>query len=126
MEDNALVQKRIDENRVSLNLEKRKAEIDEEKARKEQRKTVRAKAAPSNEKRFVVTLDNVSKPELEAYVEKKEDKSALAKAIDEDAGEEDADTEAPGKTVDAIRNETLNILGDFVSLTHGVKTAQTK
>jgi carboxyl-terminal processing protease len=123
LEDRALVQKRLDENRISLNLDKRKTEIDEEKVRKEQRKTARAKAALPNDKRFAITLDNASKPGLEAYTDKKENKSLTARIEDgEDA--EDADTEAESKTVDAIRNETLNVLSDLVQLSHGPKTAQ--
>jgi carboxyl-terminal processing protease len=122
-EDRALVQKRLDENRISLNLGKRKAEIDDEKTRKEQRKTARAKAVQPNDKRFTLTLDNVSKPTLEPYTEKKEPKS-LAARIEDGDDDDDADTEGESKTVDAIRNETLNILSDLVQLNHGPKTAQ--
>ena len=122
-EDRALVQKRLDENRISLNLDKRKAEIDEEKARKEQRKAARAKAAPLSDKRFTITLDNASKPGLEAYSEKKEPKP-LAERIEDGENPEDADGEAESKTVDGIRNETLNVLSDLVQLNHGPKTPQ--
>jgi carboxyl-terminal processing protease len=123
LEDRALVQKRIDENRISLNLDKRKAEIEDEKARKEQRKTARAKAVQPNDKRFTITLDNASKPGLEAYTDKKETKSLTAR-IEEGEDPEDADGEAESKTVDAIRNETLNVLSDLVQMNHGPKTAQ--
>ena len=123
LEDRALVQKRLDENRISLNLDKRKAEIEDEKGRKEQRKTARAKAAPANDKRYAITLDNASKAGLEAYTEKKETKSLAARIEDGDDAD-DADGEAESKTVDAIRNETLNVLSDLVQLNHGPKTAQ--
>jgi carboxyl-terminal processing protease len=123
-EDRALVQKRLDENRISLNLGQRKTEIDDEKARKEQRKTARAKAVQPNDKRFTLTLDNVSKPTLEPYTEKKDSKSLAARLEDGDDADDDADTEGENKTVDAIRNETLNILSDLVQLNHGPKTAQ--
>jgi carboxyl-terminal processing protease len=121
-EDSSLVQKRLDENRISLNLGKRKAEIEDEKSRKEKRKTARANAAASTEKRFAITLDNVSKPGLEPYTEKKE-----TRAIDraEDPENADPEDEDPAKTVDAVRNETLNILSDLVQLDHGPRTAQT-
>jgi carboxyl-terminal processing protease len=124
MEDTELVNKRLAENRLSLNLEKRKAEIEEEKARKEARKAARAQAKPSNEKRYAITLDSVSSPTL-VLAEEKEKKDAEArkdrvKSDDDDAEDE---SEAPGKMVDAIRNETLNILGDLVELSHGPKTA---
>lgn len=123
LEDRALVQKRLDENRISLNLDKRKAEIEEEKARKEQRKAARAKAVPVNDKRFAITLDNASKPGLEAYTEKKDTKSLAARLEDGDDAD-DADGEVESKTVDAIRAETLNVLSDLVQLNHGPKTAQ--
>jgi carboxyl-terminal processing protease len=122
-EDKALVQKRLDENRISLNLDKRKAEIDDEKARKETRKTARSKAVPSAEKRFTITLDNVSNPELEPFAEKKDAKPLAARLEDED-DDDDVEGEVVGKTVDAIRNETLNVLSDLIQLTHVPKTAQ--
>jgi len=65
MQDTELVKKRLADNKLSLNLEQRKAEIDEEKARKEARKAERAKAKPPEEKRYVVTLENVANPELQ-------------------------------------------------------------
>jgi len=112
-----------------LNIDKRKAEIDEDKARKEQRTAERAKIKPVDEKRYSVTLDNVSKPELQ--VAKNEKKSTAEKptpgspteakvinpALD---GDEDDDDEKP--EVDAVRTEALAILTDFVDLTHNPKT----
>jgi len=121
------VKKRLADNKLSLNLEQRKAEIDEEKARKEARKAERAKAKPPEEKRYVVTLENVANPELQPYEEKKKekDKDKVEVPKDDDADDDDAvDTEGAGKTVDAIRNETLNILTDLVELGRGAKTAQ--
>jgi carboxyl-terminal processing protease len=128
-EDLETVKKRIAENRISLNIDKRKAEIDEDKARKEQRTAERAKIKPVDEKRYSVTLDNVSKPELQ--VAKNEKKSTAEKptpgspteakvinpALD---GDEDDDDEKP--EVDAVRTEALAILTDFVDLTHNPKT----
>jgi carboxyl-terminal processing protease len=119
-EDISTVQKRLAENRLSLNLEQRKKEIDEEKARKAARKTARDESKPIDEKRFTLTLDNVSSPELQPYEEKKVEKAKL----DDDVAE-DEEIEAPGKIVDAIRNETINILRDLIELTSGAKTAQT-
>jgi len=118
-EDTATVQKRLTDNRLSLNLEQRKKEIDEEKARKEARKAARAQAKPPEEKRFTLTLDNVAAAELQPYEEKKPEKIKL----DDDA-DDDAEDETPARTVDAIRNETVNILRDLIELTHGAKTAQ--
>jgi carboxyl-terminal processing protease len=127
MQDSELVKSRLAENRLSLNLEKRKGEIEEEKARKEARKTERAKAKPPEEKRFVVTLDTVNNPELQPYEDKKKDKDKdkAETPKDDDADDDDAiDTEGAGRPVDAVRNETLNILADLVELGRGAKTAQ--
>ncbi len=152
MEDTAIVNKRIDENKLVLNIDKRKAELDEDKARKEKRTAERAKVKPSDEKRYTVTLDNVGNKELEPYVpEKKKDAKAEkddgtpkkkedakdAKPEKDDGtpdaakselsgDDDDVDDETGGKLplVDAIRAETLNILADLVELTRGPKTAQ--
>ena len=141
MEDTAIVNKRIDENRLVLNIDKRRAELDEDKARKEKRTAERAKAKPADEKRYTVTLDNVGSKELEPYVaeKKKEKDDATPKKADvkgdQDtpeiktdpaADDDDVDDESGGKqpVVDAIRAETLNILADLVDLSRGPKTAQ--
>jgi hypothetical protein len=127
MEDIEIVNKRLADNRLSLNLEKRKAEIDEEKARKEARKQARAKAKPANEKRYVITLDTVSNPTLQLAEEKEKQDAALRKErVKPDEDDADDDSDAPDKLVDAIRGETLNILGDLIELSHGPKTAAAK
>jgi carboxyl-terminal processing protease len=126
--------KRIAENKISLNEKTRRAELEEDKARKEKRTAERAKHKPSDDAVFAVTLDNASKPGLEPKKDKKDDKAAakkettpptvtnpeiapekpgtppVPKARDDD--EEDDELESP--KVDPIRNETLNILGDLV------------
>lgn len=127
IEDTELVQKRLAENKLTLNLEKRKAELDEEKAKKARRNAERAKLKAIEDKRFAVTLDNVSKPELEPFVEKSKEPDAKPKdAKTEDDAEDDTDEETGGKTpiVDPIRGESLNILADLVDLSRGPKTAQ--
>ncbi len=65
--------KRIAENKVSLNEKVRRAELEEDKARKEKIKGDRAKLPPANEIVYSVTLDNVAKPELEIKKEKKDE-----------------------------------------------------
>ena len=129
-EDLETVKKRLAENRISLNVEKRKVEIEEDKARKERRTAEREKLKPADEKRYSVTLDNVSKPELQ--VAKNEKKSAAEKpatgtgaepkvikpALDGDEEDEDDKPE-----VDAIRTEALAILTDFVDLARNPKSA---
>lgn len=124
MEDTEIVNKRLAENRLSLNLEKRKSEIAEDKARKESRKTARAKVKPSTDKRFLITLDTVSAPTLQLAEEKEKADAALrkdrAKQDDDDSNDDD---DTPDKVVDPIRGETLNILGDMITLGRGPKTA---
>ena len=127
MEDTELVHKRLAENKLTLNLEKRKAELEEEKAKKARRNAERAKLKPIDDKRFTVTLDNVSKPELEPYVEKVKETEPKSKEVkSEDELDDEADDDVGGKTpaVDAIRGESLNILADLVDLSRGPKTAQ--
>ncbi len=123
MEDTELVSKRLAENRLSLNIDKRKAEIDEEKARKEARKTARAQVKPAGEKRFVITLDSVSSPTLQLAEEKEKQDAEVRKQRAKQDDDDSDDDEAPEKLVDAIRIETLNILNDLVELSRGPKTA---
>jgi len=127
MEDAELVTKRLAENRLPLNLAKRKAELDADKARKAQRSEARAKLKPGDDKRYTLTLDNVAKPELEPFVEKKKEPEPKAsepkpETSEGEDPEEDPISKAP--LVDAIRGEALNVLADLVSLSRGPKTAQ--
>ena len=132
-EDLSLVKQRLAENRLSLNIDKRKAELDQDKARKDKRVAARAKLKPVDEKRFTVTLDNASKPELQLVKNEKKAgaekttgakpeaaPTAEAKAVDLDGDDED-DTDS--KTdVDAVRNEAINVLNDLIDLSRGAKT----
>ena len=108
--------KRIAENKVSLNEKVRRAELDEEKARKEQRTGERAKLKRPEEKVFLVTVDNAADPELQPKKEKKVEKDpAEAKPKPEDEDPEAAAEEASPK-FDPIRNETINILVDLIQM----------
>ena len=136
-EDLSLVKTRLAENRVSLNIDKRRAEIEEDKARKENRAAARAKLKPVDEKRYTVTLDNAAKPELQlaknekkggaekASGEKPDGASAKApqdaKPLDLD-GDDDEDLEGGKLDVDAVRGEAINILTDYIDLARGGKT----
>lgn len=128
-EDLEAVKKRLAENVVTLNIEKRKAEIEEDKARKEKRTAERSKRSLQEPKRYTVTLDNVSKPELQLVTnDKKKDPAAEAeqKVV---TGTDDADDDAEGESktppIDAVRNESLSILSDLIDLSRGVKTPAT-
>ncbi len=122
--------KRIAENSVSLNVEKRRAEIEEEKARKEKRIAERAKREVPEPKRFTITLDNVSKPELQLVTneEKKDgtvdaEEKSVTGAEDDDDADDDAKPKKP--MVDEVRNEALNVLSDLVEFSHGAKVPAT-
>ncbi|MEO7319010.1 MAG: carboxy terminal-processing peptidase [Chthoniobacteraceae bacterium] len=124
IDDLQKVKLRLAENRISLNFEKRKAEIDQDKAQKEKRTADRAKLKPIDEKRYTVTLDNAAKPELQLAKNDKKgagEKGAEkeAKAIDLDGDEEDEEGGKPD--VDAVRNEAINVMNDLIELSRGAK-----
>ena len=140
MEDLDVVKKRVTENRVSLNEKARRAEIEQDKARTEARTAAREKIKRPEAKVYAVTLDNVSKPDLQLAPPEKtvaagaakpdqgkdpkaEIKTAPAAVPDEDALDEDAETDAKTAGVDPIKNETLNILRDLIDLTRTPKAA---
>lgn len=129
MEDIDRTKKKIAENKLSLNEKARRAELDEDKTRKEQRNAERAKNKGTNEVVYSVTLENAAKPELELKKEKKEEKKddkakddksktptpdANAKKSDDD---DDADDLEAAPRIDPIRKETLNILADLIDMT---------
>ena len=141
-EDLSLVKTRLAENRVSLNIDKRKAEMDEDKARKEKRTAAREKLKPTDEKRYTVTLDNASKPELQlaknskksavekpagdkpeatATKEAKPEEEVIEGAVNLD-GEDGDEVEGGKPEVDAVRNEAINVLNDLIDLSRGSKT----
>jgi carboxyl-terminal processing protease len=124
LEDLERTKKRIAENRVSLNEKVRRAELDDDKARKDTRTAERAKLKRPEEKVFVVTVDTASAPELQLKKEKKPEKqTAGADKKDEGkkvAAAEDEDPEMAGEdaplTFDPVRNETISILTDLIEL----------
>lgn len=136
-EDLTRSKERLAENKLSLNIEKRRAEIEEEKARKKQRTAAREKAKPAEEKRFLITLENAGKPELQpvknekkagpdsADAEGKKEGKDAAKGEDADAaaaldGEDlEGELDSTKPAVDAVRTETLRILADLVELSRG-------
>ena len=128
-EDLEQAKKRLAENQVSLSIEKRRSEIEEEKARKEKRIAERAQRTVPEPKRFSITLDNVGKPELQLVTnDKKKDGTAEAEekpavGADDDDGEDDAESKKP--VVDAVRNEAVNVLADLAELSRGAKTPAT-
>lgn len=134
-EDNERTKKRMDENKVSLNESERRAEMAEEKAKKELRKGEREKIKPIDEKVYNITLDNVAAADLEtlAHKEEKEKKDAATETpkeaakdgSDEADKEDEEDNEDPVKfpRLDTIRNETLHILTDMIEFSRKAPVA---
>lgn len=137
MEDMERMRKKIDENRISLNEETRRAELNEDKLRKETRTKERLARHTDDLKMFRLTLDTVDKPNLQMITfpgKIAANKPGGLKVAPEAAA--DSDSDGPGlatsddasKTaaVDPERDESLNILADLVSLSHGPTTASVK
>src|SRR6059036_3813174 len=138
MEDIDRLRHKIDENRITLNEDSRKKELQDDKLRKETRSKERLARNQEEPRIYRVTLDTVDKPNLQLIMypgklaEAK--KNGVAPKVDPEAAAPDADTDsiggAPGDdtkepTIDPERDETLNILADLVDLSRGPKTAST-
>lgn len=127
-EDLELIKSRMAENKISLNIEKRRAEIEEEKARKEKRIAERAKRSVADPKCFALTLDVVNKPELQliTYEKKAENKEVDGvKSADPEDTEDEAESQSGKAPIDAVRSESLNILSDLIGLNQGAKAGTT-
>jgi hypothetical protein len=136
MEDIDRLRHKLDENRISLNEDLRKKELQDDKLRKETRSKDRLARNQEEPRIYRVTLDTVDKPNLQLIMypgklaEAK--KNGIAPKVDPDAAS-DADTDLIGganadddtKTpaIDPERDEALNILADLVDLSRGPKTA---
>jgi carboxyl-terminal processing protease len=133
MEDVARLQQKIKDNRISLNEDGRRKEIEEDKIRKETRAKERLARHEEEPRIYRLTLDSVDKPNLqlimypgklaEAKAKGAPTKVAPEAAPDDESeviGAED-DTKEP--VIDPERDESLNILADLVDLSRGPKTA---
>ena len=137
MEDIGRLRHKLDENRISLNEDQRKKELQDDKLRKETRSKERLARNQEEPRIYRVTLDTVDKPNLQLIMypgklaEAK--KNGTAPKVDPDAasdadtdliagaGSADDDTKTPA--IDPERDEALNILADLVDLSRGPKTA---
>jgi carboxyl-terminal processing protease len=136
-EDIDRLRHKIDENRISLNEDARKKELQEDKARKETRSKERLARNEQEPSIYRVTLDTVDKPNLQLImypgklaeakkngVTPKVDSEAASDAdTDLVAGGPDGDDDSKTPAIDPERDETLNILTDLVDLSRGPKTA---
>ena len=134
MEDMERLRHKLDENRVSLNEDARRKEIQDDKMRKDSRSKERLARHEEEPNIYRVTLDNVDKPNLQLIMypgklaEAK--KNGTAKVSPEAAPDDDTDTigtadDTKEPAIDPERDEALNILADLVDLSHGPKTAST-
>jgi carboxyl-terminal processing protease len=135
MEDIDRLRHKLDENRISLNEDARKKELQDDKLRKETRSKERLARNDQEPRIYRLTLDTVDKPNLQLIMypgklaEAK--KNGTTPKVDPDAAS-DADTDLIAGTgtdddktpaIDPERDETLNLLTDLVDLSRGPKTA---
>ena len=137
MEDIGRLRHKLDENRISLNEDQRKKELQDDKLRKETRSKERLARNQEEPRIYRVTLDTVDKPNLQLIMypgklaEAK--KNGTTPKVDPDAasdadtdlisGTGSADDDAKTPAIDPERDEALNILADLVDLSRGPKTA---
>jgi len=138
LEDMERLRKKITDNRISLNEDVRHREVDEQKARKDERSKQRLARAEVEPSIYRLTLETLDNPKLElimypgklAEAKTKGDLKTAPEAApdsddddDSDLGDNGDDTKAAA--IDPERDETLNILTDLVQLSAGPKTAST-
>jgi carboxyl-terminal processing protease len=138
MDDMSRLRHKLDENRISLNEEARKKELQGDKLRKETRSKERLARNQQEPQIYRVTLDTVDKPNLQLVMypgklaeAKKNGNSAkvdpdAASDADTDAdliGGSNADDDSKTPAIDPERDEALNILTDLFDLSRGPKTA---
>ena len=139
---------RMKSNRLSLNIDERRAEIAADKKRVEEIKAERAERKTPLPVEYSLTLADVDKPKLARVEPDKKDKKtadvskpdaaksgdiakadkddAKASGADADAEDDDVDDDsgtAKADTVDPIKTESLNILEDLIEQQRRVKLA---
>jgi carboxyl-terminal processing protease len=133
MEDMARLREKLNDNRISLNEDVRRKELEADKLRKETRSKERLARQEEEPRIYRVTLDTVDKPNLQLIMfpgklaaAKKNGVSlqvAPEAAPDTDGESIGGEDDAKEPAIDPERDETLNILSDLVDLSHGPKTA---
>jgi len=121
MEDMQKLREKIKENSLSLNEKDRVKEIADEKKLKETREKEREARGPALDvTAYELKLDDVTAPKLRKVAfDRKEDKGMM-----DDDDDSDGDTKKTEKAPpDPIRNETLRIMRDWISLSKPTKTA---
>ena len=135
MEDMERLRHKLDDNRITLNEDTRRKEIQDEKLRKETRSKERLARHEEEPSIYRLTLDTVDKPNLQLIMypgklAEAKAKAGATKVSPEAAPDDDTDTigaadDTKEPAVDPERDETLNILADLVDLSRGPKTAST-
>jgi carboxyl-terminal processing protease len=135
MEDMEQLRRKLDENRISLNEDTRRKELQGDKARKEMRSKERLARNEEEPRIYRLTLDTVDKPNLQLIMYPGKlasaKKAGSMKVAPEAAGPDDdsdiipSDDDTKEPAIDPERDEALNILNDLVDLSHGPKTAST-
>ncbi|MEY3481469.1 MAG: Tail-specific protease precursor, partial [Verrucomicrobiota bacterium] len=112
-DDYERLRKQREENAVTLNKEKRMAEITEIKSRREARNEERKKRANHEFDALEVTLDTVDAPELKSVALDKPPKRSSMEELD--AGDDDP-SKPDGEEifVDPVRDETLRVVEDMI------------
>jgi carboxyl-terminal processing protease len=135
MEDMERLRQRLDDNRISLNIDVRRKELQEDKLRKDTRSKERLARHQEEPQVYRLTLDSVDKPNLQlimfpgklAAAKAKGASPKVAPETAPDATEDDevisGDDNTKEPVLDPERDEALNILGDLVVLSRGPKTA---
>jgi hypothetical protein len=133
------LRKKLDDNRISLNEDVRRHEVDDQKMRKEARSKERLARNLEEPSIYRLTLENIDSPKLElimypgkiAEVKNKGGSKVAPEAAPDADDETDSDAEpatgddSKAAAIDPERDETLNVLNDLVQLTQGPKTAST-
>ena len=138
LEDMERLRKKITDNRISLNEDVRHREVDEQKARKDERSKQRLARAEEEPSIYRLTLETLDNPKLElimypgklAEAKTKGDLKTAPEAAPDSDDDDDSDLgdngdDSKAAAIDPERDETLNILTDLVQLSAGPKTAST-
>jgi carboxyl-terminal processing protease len=135
MEDMQRLHEKIEKNRISLNEDLRRKELQQDKARKELRAKERLARNEQEPRIYRLTLETVDKPDLQLVMYPGKlaaaKKNGQTQAASDDGSDDDPDligidddTKEPA--IDPERDESLNILDDLINLSRGPKTASAR
>ena len=128
VEDVARTKKRIDDNAVSLNREKRETELSESETRRKTRNEERRKRFAEMEKAdkqrfkfFRLTLDDLDSEKLSEVDREKDAEAFMRRATNKEEALDDTPLWPSG--LDPVKRETLAIIGDLVEQSDKARTA---